>query len=426
MARKQENCPLIEVSCEDDNVIPNKASLDKAPAIKSLLSSSSSSLLRRSPSSAVERTSYFNTLNSTRTNDFLKSDEEEGDSHIGIIKFRIQVYIVVIVLIVVAGAGTFYYLENDSSHKKQNEYTARCKAINSQILAHITEQFSLLFQNDANFNKSETPKLQIMIGDSIAKLNKCYQSSKLVPIKPVDFTNSIGFVYSVMSTTGTGDIFPTTSRGQIFVMIFGTISIPLYIAFYADLGELIMAKIIHLMYHVKNAYRKIDTRTYKCHVSEINCDAGVHDLTKLFISFGNVIAVNGICTWLNAVTNDSTKNEWNFLDAVSFVYESVAQIGLGYNAPEDSFKYVFIQLPFLVCGTTFFAIYVSINVNFIRHTLPILIGTKSSWKFHDSSQNFKADFLVKRARHKLSAITHDFHEDAYMRPAFEECMDHFC
>uniref|UniRef100_A0A0N4ZLA9 Ion_trans_2 domain-containing protein n=1 Tax=Parastrongyloides trichosuri TaxID=131310 RepID=A0A0N4ZLA9_PARTI len=347
-----------------------------------------------------------------------------------IIKFRLYIYFNAVILTLLIGAAVYYSLEGNISIDKEQEYDNRCKSekfrleetLRSEIdflkKSFPTKTIAEVFDNDNLYHKFRT---------LIIQMDSCHRHLNISKVKELNFVTSFSFVYSIMSTVGYGDVIPYTIPGKLFLVLFSIITIPLFITFYIEFSEIITIKLIKAYIGLYNkVHMKIGIIGKEVSSTTVMKDQETYQTSKAIISLLAFIVVVFTTCILHYQITSTTPQPEDFMSSLLFVFESIALIGLGYNVPEDTIKYIFIELPFIIIGVSFFGLYINIIVNFLRHTLPTFISRRYHIRGSTATGDLQfIDYILKRRKVKFAGITSDYRSDVYVRNNLEACTGHY-
>uniref|UniRef100_A0A0K0F540 Ion_trans_2 domain-containing protein n=1 Tax=Strongyloides venezuelensis TaxID=75913 RepID=A0A0K0F540_STRVS len=362
-----------------------------------------------------------------------RNSPEEVDQYLetyDIIKFRLYIYFNTVLIFLIIGAAIFYSLEGDISVEREQEYNNRCREERKQIQERAKKEIEHLAFSQREktiYHVFLEEKLYKKMEDLIDEMDKCHRNINITKAKELSFVKSFSFVYSIMSTVGYGDVVPLTISGKIFLVIFSIITIPCFITFYIEFSEIITIKLIKLYI---NLYDRVNTKigmiSKETSSTTLLKDQETYQTSKAIISLASFLIIILVTCALHYEIVRETPVKEDFTSSFLFVFESIALIGLGYNVPEDTIKYIFLELPFIIIGVSFFGLYINIIVNCLRHTLPTFISKKYPIKgMGVNSETRFIDYILKRRKVKFTDITSDYRSDVYVKNSLESCMEHY-
>uniref|UniRef100_A0AAF5D8E1 Ion_trans_2 domain-containing protein n=2 Tax=Strongyloides stercoralis TaxID=6248 RepID=A0AAF5D8E1_STRER len=362
-----------------------------------------------------------------------KNVSEKIDQYIetyDVIKFRLYIYFNTVLIFLLIGAAIFYSLEGSISIEKEQEYNNRCKLERSQIQEKVKKEIEYLAYSEQDktiYQVFLDNELSKKIQDLVIEMDQCHRNLNITKTQELSFVKSFSFVYSIMSTVGYGDVVPLTISGKLFLVLFSIITIPCFITFYIEFSEIITIKLIKVYNKIqKKLTTKIEIIGKEISSTTLLKDQETYQMSKAVISLLAFVVVILITCLLHYQIVKDTPAKEDFVSSLMFVFESIALIGLGYNVPEDTIKYIFIELPFIIIGVSFFGLYINIIVNFLRHTLPTFISKKYPIKgFGPSSETHFVDYILKRRKVKITDITSDYRSDDYLKNNLEACTEHY-
>uniref|UniRef100_A0A915A6M0 Potassium channel domain-containing protein n=1 Tax=Parascaris univalens TaxID=6257 RepID=A0A915A6M0_PARUN len=165
-------------------------------------------------------------------------------------------YLVILPLYICFGGLVFWATDFRSSQKAQLRFDQFCFEEKYAIITLLKEHSDSVY-NIFNYSRQ---KIDAIV-NAIDKMEICHRKgvSDFRP-KTFDPYNSIIFSYSVLTSTGYGDVHPFTVTGQILTIIYAVFGIPLNIAFTADFGELITKAISAITEYFRLLCNKGDQR----------------------------------------------------------------------------------------------------------------------------------------------------------------------
>ena len=170
-----------------------------------------------------------------------------------------------------------------------------------------------------------------------------------------EFTSSLLFVTSLVTTIGYGHISPLTQFGKFLAIVFSMIGIPLTLTLLSTLSSLLLRSPVR---RFETSLAIIATRmTSKANVLMVR-------LTHLIIL---TIILLIICFFIPAYLFHRLETEWTYLDSVYFCYISLTTIGLGDFVPaistpgdSDLTYYRIASVLFLYFGLTFIMLWLAL------------------------------------------------------------------
>uniref|UniRef100_A0AAF5D7M2 Ion_trans_2 domain-containing protein n=1 Tax=Strongyloides stercoralis TaxID=6248 RepID=A0AAF5D7M2_STRER len=286
-------------------------------------------------------------------------------------------------------------LENSATIQRRQQYNERCKERSSKSLFDINNDLnnmmnedikntSLLFTINSSFYKK--------ILKSIDEIDQCHLYDSGINVKEVDIPNAISFVYAITITLGSGDVYAITNEGKIFFILFSILSIPLIIAFYTDLTEGVISSIIHklnfIILYMKNKFskNKMNKVTFQSELKKMN----KKPLQYYILFFISLILIFIICTGNHYYQSHLSRTNDTVLQSMTYIIENFALIGLGYNVPKNTVKYLTRELPLMLFGIFLFSLYINMTINFIRHVIPKKLNKYRNKRLNN---NDKFDFI---------------------------------
>uniref|UniRef100_A0A0N5B787 Ion_trans_2 domain-containing protein n=1 Tax=Strongyloides papillosus TaxID=174720 RepID=A0A0N5B787_STREA len=311
------------------------------------------------------------------------------------IQIRLYIFFIAILLYLAYGVCLFYYFENSASIQRRQEYHLRCedkkKELESLLIKDLEDMMNMEIEHvSENFTINSNFYNKII--KNIDEIDQCHLYDSGVNVKEVNIPNAISFVYAITITLGSGDIYAITSEGKIFFILFSSLSIPLIIAFYVDLTEGIIGSIVCkfncILLYIKNKLSKnvMNEVTYKNELKKLN-----KKQLPYYVLFSTIlISMFIICTCNHYYQSKLAQKNDTVLQSMTFIFENFALIGLGYNVPADTVKYLTRELPLMVLGAFLFSLYINLSINFIRHSVPKMLNNYRNRRNQDTG---KFDFM---------------------------------
>uniref|UniRef100_A0A0K0ENY1 Ion_trans_2 domain-containing protein n=1 Tax=Strongyloides stercoralis TaxID=6248 RepID=A0A0K0ENY1_STRER len=271
-------------------------------------------------------------------------------------KLRLYVYFIIVVLSLIIGTLLFYYIEKDDATKVYEDYINRCSLTKENVIKTLNDEFlnkkeRILREN--NIDNKIKDEFHNNVVTLFNRIDECHRAKESKKVHNFDISKSAVFTFSILSRIGYGTVYPHTYAGHIFFFIFGIITIPIFISFYVELYESIMNS--NQVYRKNNVSRKL---------SRINMAI-------------IILIVVGISSVLNHIFELTLINKSLTIgDHILFFYDSVSKIGLGSYEPDDSIRFLLVEVPLIFIGIAFFSLYVNTVEQYIRHDLPYHITRK--------------------------------------------------
>uniref|UniRef100_A0AC35U613 Ion_trans_2 domain-containing protein n=1 Tax=Rhabditophanes sp. KR3021 TaxID=114890 RepID=A0AC35U613_9BILA len=221
-----------------------------------------------------------------------------------------------VLIYILGGAYIFYYFEGEPEidrHVKLKQKISELKSefvqnvINSQDPSAIEECLIKLL---GNLTTSQSPHEAHNIHESISILIN--QDGQIK--KQWTYTSCVLFCYTILTTIGYGNVFPTSNHSKLFTMLYGVIGIPLFLITIADAGRFFKTAVF-FMYKVifKKEIKKEGDRKFLRELGEVIL---VVFLLTGFIATGSAV----LPLWESDLT---------YFQSVYFSYMSLTTIGLG-------------------------------------------------------------------------------------------------
>jgi len=188
-----------------------------------------------------------------------------------------------------------------------------------------------------------------------------------------EFTSSLMFVTSVVTTIGYGHISPITVEGKVFCLIFSCVAIPFTLVFLSIIVSLLKNGPIRI-------FEKWLIRVISNHFN---------NTPDFFIRLLHVLIVTIILLLLilvfPALLFNYMEKEWTFLDAIYYCYISLTTVGLGdfVATTADFTQYESLQLyrictiTYLYCGLAMIMLWIAVILRIPQLNLkPLLLTEK--------------------------------------------------
>uniref|UniRef100_A0A0K0ED78 Ion_trans_2 domain-containing protein n=1 Tax=Strongyloides stercoralis TaxID=6248 RepID=A0A0K0ED78_STRER len=339
--------------------------------------------------------------------------------HTRTVQFRIYVYFIVLASYLGFGTYLFYIFEHDASIERREMYATRCLAVKNKAISDLENEIKILENNsslkyDNNAYSINSP-LHKNILKLIDKIDECHRNHNITNVKEINLLNAFSFVYSVSATLGYGDIEAQTIEGKIFFILFSMISIPLFITFYVELTEFVVGSIVKNYYEIKFHIKKlIYSNKQEIHFLRNKIELQKRkQLPKVVVSMLCLIIIFIICSLNHVYQFKNIDEKDTIIQSMSFIFESIALIGLGNNVPEDTFNYLTRELPLVFIGVCFFGIYLNTTVNIARHVIPTFI-----YKYRKNKKNNNSfdifDYILYQPEKRNLGILGDYRSDSYI------------
>ncbi|CEF69847.1 Two pore domain potassium channel domain-containing protein [Strongyloides ratti] len=312
-------------------------------------------------------------------------------------KTQIRLYIYIIIIFLYFGYGVifFYYLEHSASIQRQEEYNERCKFISIKSLSDINKDLDSMMKEDieqvsSNFTINSIFYKKIL--KNIDEIDQCHLFNSGVNVKEVDIFNAISFIYGITITLGSGDVYAITNEGKIFFIVFSISLIPFVIAFYTDFIEGVLSSMVYklnfIILYVKNKFskRKMNESIYQNELFKMN----KKPLQYYVLFLISLISIFVICTGNHYYQSYLSQTNDTVIQSLTYIIENFALIGLGYNVPKSTVKYLTRELPLMLIGIFLFSLYINMAINFIRHLIPKKLN---NYRNKNLQNNDKFDFI---------------------------------
>ena len=127
-----------------------------------------------------------------------------------------------------------------------------------------------------------------------------------------NYKNSFFFAATIVSTIGYGNVYPITTGGKIFTMIYAIIGIPFFGIFLARIGDYLMNKVNVIEFKIFGKQRKTKYR--------------------VMVLVGYVSVGSALFLFIPALCFTVVEG-WTYMDAIYFSIMSLTTIGIGDFAP---------------------------------------------------------------------------------------------
>ncbi|CEF69846.1 Two pore domain potassium channel family and Two pore domain potassium channel domain-containing protein [Strongyloides ratti] len=271
-------------------------------------------------------------------------------------KIRLYVYFIIVIAALIFGTILFYYIEKDDAAKVYEDYINRCSVTKKEVIEKLNNEFlnkKRIILHDNMINDKIKDDLYKTITSLFNNIDTCHRQYESKKIYKFDMSKSAVFTFSILSRIGYGTVYPHNYGGHIFFFIFGIITIPIFISFYIELYESIMSN------------------------NQKNRDNGVSKKLSRIIMAIVILIVVGLSSILNHIFELALINKNITIgDHFLFFYDSVSKIGLGSYEPDNSIRFLLVEVPLIFIGIAFFSLYVNTVEQYIRHDLPYYITKK--------------------------------------------------
>ncbi|XP_066928939.1 potassium channel subfamily K member 1-like isoform X2 [Clytia hemisphaerica] len=232
---------------------------------------------------------------------------------------RIPIIISIYVIFLVIGAIIITRIEAEGDKRLRNQ--------KRQQLLNVYKKYniSLNDQRIREFLRAAYGALEV----DAMKLNKMTQELE----SRWDFTSSLFFTATLVTTIGYGDRYPMTGGGRSFCIIYALIGIPftgylvtILCTLFANLikrTESAIKKIRKIKrIENKNSFKRVDEE------DEIKTRTEVYQMVRA-IQVGIATSIFLIFIWLLPSLIIMISNDWNFETAIYFCFITISTIGLG-------------------------------------------------------------------------------------------------
>ncbi|XP_067839832.1 potassium channel subfamily K member 1-like [Heptranchias perlo] len=205
-----------------------------------------------------------------------------------------------------------------------------------------------------------------------------------------DFTSSLFFAATVLTTTGYGHTVPLSDGGKAFCMMYSVVGIPFTLLFLTSIVQRIMVHVTRrpVQYiHTRWGYPK--------------------QTVALIHAFILGLVIISAFFFIPAAIFSSLEEDWNFLESIYFCFISLSTIGLGDYVPGEIHHQRFREL-----------YKVGITVYLMIGLTAVLVVLETFCELHKLKE-FKRIFYLKKdqAEDQLSIVDHD-------QLSFPSVMDH--
>lgn len=250
--------------------------------------------------------------------------------------------LVIFVAYAAVGGIVFMYLEGN--HEKQVILgAAKERKAFMELMDNVT---SISGRKNENFMKLFRQRL----GRYEKVLDNVYKSGMTPDADPQQrkwsLWGSLYYCFTVYTTIGYGNLFPSTFLGQAFTIIYGTIGIPLCLVVISHLG-IIFNVGIKLALTAQNIQPSRD---------------GVYPIPFLLGIIGAYMIVGGIVY--------SFWEGWGFFEGFYFCFVSLSTIGFGDVLPNDQ-KFFIITIAYQMFGLAAMAMLINTLVDIMQKKFPI-------------------------------------------------------
>uniref|UniRef100_A0A0K0FFI2 Ion_trans_2 domain-containing protein n=1 Tax=Strongyloides venezuelensis TaxID=75913 RepID=A0A0K0FFI2_STRVS len=271
-------------------------------------------------------------------------------------KIRLYVYFIVVIIALIFGTVLFYYIEKDDAKDVYESYINRCTTTRENAIKNLNNEFmekkQLLLTNNKidSFIKKE---FRDNVVSFVKGIDECHRKKESKKVFNFDMSKSAVFTFSILSRIGYGTVYPHNYGGHLFFLIFGLITIPIFISFYIELYE-------HVLYN-----------------NQKNNDKNVPKKASRIIMAMIFLIIVGLSSILNHIFELTLIHKSITIgDHFLFFYDSISKIGLGSYEPDNSIRFLLVEVPLIFVGIAFFSLYVNTVEQFIRHDLPYIITKK--------------------------------------------------
>uniref|UniRef100_H3ADL9 Potassium channel subfamily K member n=2 Tax=Latimeria chalumnae TaxID=7897 RepID=H3ADL9_LATCH len=198
-----------------------------------------------------------------------------------------------------------------------------------------------------------------------------------------DFTSSLFFASTVLSTTGYGHTVPLSDGGKAFCVIYSVIGIPFTLLFLTAVVQRIMVHVTRqpvLYIHTRWGYSK-------------QLVGVIHAVTLGFV-------IASCFFFIPAAVFCALEDDWNFLESFYFCFISLSTIGLGDYVPGEGYSQKFRSL--YKIGITFYLLLGLIAMLVVLETFCELPELKKLRKMFYTKKNKEEDRIQIVEQDQLS------------------------
>lgn len=331
--------------------------------------------------------------------------------------------IILLVLYSVIGAALFMWIESHYEQRFKSNITSNRNTLLEQLsnISHVANSSEW-----TEFVESMLIEYESVVRDAV-KNNVVTDST----VNVWNFWGSLFFTFTVYTSIGYGNIAPVTSVGRIVTIIYAAIGIPICFLLLAELGRRFTIAIKFVWSFVRRYYytgycRRIRKPLHKVHQLENDLkndavrenkakndeevtentsngqsktiyDYEVDDSFNLPISVA--IAILLVYILLGAMMY-SIWEEWNFVEAVYFVFISLATIGFGDVLPKHQKFFIFSSI-YMFIGLSLVSMCITVAVEFFNEQ-----AKRAKLKVEKAKKKIgaKVSEVQKKTREKVAEI----------------------
>lgn len=296
--------------------------------------------------------------------------------------------IILLVLYSVIGAALFMWIESNYEQKYKSNIVSTRNILLEQLsnMSHMQYTAAWRASTEAMLVEYESAVREAIKNDVVTDST----------VNVWNFWGSLFFTFTVYTSIGYGNIVPVTSFGRILTIVYAAIGIPLCFLLLAELGRRFTVAIKFLWAYVRRFYytgycRRIrnpfqkkyyvneSVKTGGVHENEVKTDDHVSenrsrsgsriiygyevdDSFNLPISLA--IAILFLYLLMGAMMY-SIWEEWKFVEAVYFVFVSLATIGFGDVLPKHQKFFIFSSI-YMFIGLSLVSMCITVAVEFFN------------------------------------------------------------
>ncbi|VIO98831.1 Uncharacterized protein BM_BM3727 [Brugia malayi] len=271
--------------------------------------------------------------------------------------------IIVLIIYQFIGAAIFYLCEASHDESLETFWKENIKRNRTRLIDVIVS--SMLNNTEYLFflTSNQTRQVKRRLGQELTLYEKGlgikYTDQKI----RWDFWNAMLYAQTICTTIGYGHLYPSTTAGRIFTMLYAIVGIPLVLSILDDLGKLLTRCLKTPWYLTKCGCRRLSRYCTKQTMTEIwELDAEDKRDLEIF-DLPIPIAISVVITWIFicSATFCLWEKDWDYFVAFYFFFISLSTIGLGDITPTQP-KYLLMLFIYIIIGLSL----VSMCINLIQ------------------------------------------------------------
>uniref|UniRef100_A0A914XLJ1 Potassium channel domain-containing protein n=1 Tax=Plectus sambesii TaxID=2011161 RepID=A0A914XLJ1_9BILA len=331
-------------------------------------------------------------------------------------------YLIVLPAYTFLGGFIFQAVEGANDDRLIKEFERRC--IDERDNAAINLR-SFMIGQSVNATVAE---MFTVANATIMAVDQCIRRSQPLAVISMSYlSNAMRYAVTIYTTLGYGNMAAKTVGGRVLTMLYAMAGIPIFLAFTADWGlvlsnllnwisafaanrircrEKSMEQVVEYADEQLEIDRRLRMKQWQNSPTALSVVSGAVDMQVLadesppdssgplreLRRFGIIMLLFILYFLIVSAVVQALEfgDKWSYIDALHFVFASVALIGFGDLYPTDNIVFLCVELPLICLGTILIAMAYYFMQEEIR-TIPVR-----------AQRSFKYISSVRTARHKTA------------------------